>query len=212
MPSDGGDPHMPTADAAGGDAGSYVNAMDATTLPFDAGDASASPPIPVEDAGEPDAGRSSSSTDAGSSMSQPDASSDAAVDAGAVSDASTDAVPDAGTSPERICAAGKQLGGYCWLLGTVSQSCNTLCAAHGGYEPSLSWIGTTAQGGTLARCDALLTLLQGVEANTTAGRRTDGRGVGCHVFEGRRWWLTEPDFSPSASHWKAQIVCSCFDL
>ena len=221
MPTDGGSLQMPTTDAGGGDAaqqfpwdaGSHLSQMDAETEP----DASASdaPPTAV-DAGEPvpwlDAGHPK---DAGSSTPVPDAAvsggMDASIDAGDASVPTPDAGMDAGTSVVRTCAAGQQLGGYCWFLSPVSRSCNTTCAAHGGYEASLDWIGTPTQGGSRERCDAVLTVLQGIDADTTAGTRSDGRGVGCHLYESTRWWLAAPDFNPAAYYLKTRIACSCYD-
>lgn len=211
MSIDGGSPHVPTLDAGSDDAGVYVH-------PIDAGpelDASASdtPPTPV-DAGQPprpalDAGLLTQ--DAGSSMPAMDAAvggMDASVDAGSPAlDASLDA-----SVPSRVCAAGKQYGGYCWFLGPTARSCNTACAAHGGYESSLEWIGTPAQGGSLEHCGALLTLLVGGAPETpTGGYREDGNGLGCHLYDKQRWWLIAPDFDPAAAYLKTRIVCSCFD-
>ncbi|HET8936711.1 MAG TPA: hypothetical protein VFN67_24880 [Polyangiales bacterium] len=218
VPTDGGGPRAPTPDAAGGDAaqevtwdaGNHLSEMDP-----DAG-ASDTPPIAV-DAGEPvprlDAGHPK---DADASTSPSDAAvgggMDASVDPKDASVPAPDAGLDAGTSVARVCAAGQQLGGYCWFLGPTNRSCNTTCAAHGGYEASLDWIGTPAQGGSRARCDAVLSLLQGVDADTTtAGTRTDDRGVGCHLFQSTRWWLTAPDFKPAAYYLSTRIACSCFD-
>ena len=213
VPTDGGSPQLPTFDAGGGDAaqdsGVYVDTMDAG-LSLDAS-AIDTPPIPV-DAGQPlpalDAGHVT--PDAGSGMPMMDAAvsgTDASVDAGSPA---VDAGRDASVSA-RVCASGKEHGGYCWFLGGTQQSCNAACAAHGGYESSLEWTGTTAQGGSLERCDALLTLLQGYTAKITAGYRQDGRGLGCHVYQNGRWWLVDPAFSPAASYLKTRIVCSCYD-
>jgi hypothetical protein len=163
------------------------------------------PPTPV------DAGPEEVPVDAGTTVTMPDAGvmqTDAGAtlaDAGVViADASMD------TGVTSACLAGRELGGFCWFLGAVNQSCETVCAAHGGFVPSLAYVGSRAQGGSLSRCDAVLTLLT-AEGATQAGYREDGRGVGCHIFEGNRWWLTSPSFSATAYHSKAQQACSCVD-
>jgi hypothetical protein len=216
MPTDDGGVQMPTADAASDDAaqswdaGMYTNSTDAGAV-LDASTITA-PPTPV-DAGGPlpllDAGNVT--MDAGSSVPEMDAAAsgdtDAAVDAGA-------AAPDAGTDagvPARVCATGKQLGGHCWFFANTNQSCNAFCAAHGGYEPSLEWVGTPAQGGSLAHCDAVLELLRASSTTTTSGYREDGRGLGCHLYQGQSWWLVAPAFSPASSYLNTRIACSCVD-
>ena len=206
---------MPTADAASGDADASAEVVDAGMGMTDAGTISELPPIPVDDAGRVipnyDAGAPTMARDSGAPMPDSGAPQDDAgalpIDAGFVG---VDAGTDADVAPTRVCAAGRQLGGYCWFLGAVNRSCNTVCAAHGGFEPSLPFIGSRAQGGSLSRCDAVLTVLT-TEGNTTSGLRQDGRGVGCHLFEGVRWWLDSPNFSSSAYHYKARLACSCFD-
>ena len=200
---DGGAPHAPTTDAGGGDAGVAEGGADAGASLSDSGPGSESPPTPVDDTGQPipavDAGTNDDDLDAG-----PVAPRDAGV---APMDAGSAAV-DAG--PMSACAQGRALGGYCWFLGEVNQSCRTVCAAHGGVVSSLDYIGSYAQGGSLRRCDAVLTLLT-AEGDTTAGTRDDGRGVGCHLFDGRRWWLYQPNFSSTAYHSHARLACSCLD-
>jgi hypothetical protein len=205
-PNDGGGAPLPTTDAGSGDAAAFDGGMDAATASVpDAGIISELPPIPI------DAGPEDVPADAGMTM--------PLIDAGVVQlDAATpptDAglvIVDAGmdTGVTSACLAGRELGGFCWFLGAVDQSCETVCAAHGGFVPSLAYVGSRAQGGARSRCDAVLTLLT-AEGTTQAGYREDGRGVGCHIFEGNRWWLTSPSFSATAYHWKAQQACSCVD-
>jgi hypothetical protein len=160
----------------------------------------AGPPIAVLDAGVLDAGVVMSTMD-GMFVPPPH------PDAGSVG---SDAGVGANVPAARSCRAGQQLGGYCWFLSALNQSCSNLCSTHGGYESSLYWIGSHAQGGALARCDALLTLLAGT-GMTTAGQRTDGRGLGCHLYGSDRWWLYMPDFDPAAHLRYTRVVCSCFD-
>jgi hypothetical protein len=199
---------MPTMDAASGDPDAAYGGMDANVSmpPPDAGPGSDLPPTPVDAGMEVvtgmDAGMTPVEPDAG--MVQPDAGT-VQPDAGVV-------IADAGTDSgvTSLCVAGRELDGYCWFLGAVGQSCETVCAAHGGFVPSLPYLGTRMQGGALSRCDAVLTLLT-QEGDTTAGYREDGRGVGCHFFDNARWWLISPNFNPTASHWRVRQACSCVD-
>jgi hypothetical protein len=114
------------------------------------------------------------------------------------------------TIPARSCAHGSELGGYCWFLGATGISCNDVCQDYGGYDAALSWVGTTQQGGSAERCDQLLTMLTS-PGTTTKGRRSDGRGLGCHLYYDVRWWLNDPDFDPAAKWMNSRIVCSCVD-
>lgn len=203
-PNDGGGAPMPTADAGSRDAGAFDGGMDASPSVEDAGVISELPPTPI------DAGEESLNQDADIPLMMLDAGM-VQLDAGvAPTDAgiAVDAGKDTGVLP--ACIAGRELGGYCWFLGAVNQSCETVCAAHGGFVASLSYIGSRTQGGSLSSCDAVLTLLTGA-GTTQAGYREDGRGVGCHIFEGSRWWLARPNFSATAFHPKAQQACSCVD-
>jgi len=126
-------------------------------------------------------------------------------DAGVPLDAGADAGPGCG---------GTLLGGICWYLGPLDQSCNQVCATHGGFNSAATAVvGTPAQGGNIEDCTALLTALLGNDDDVVVGgTQVAGNGVGCHLFEaqaGRRWWLTAPDFSPDVGLVGAQIVCGC---
>jgi hypothetical protein len=205
-PIDGGGAPTPTADAGSGDAAAFDGGMDAASSSVpDAGIISELPPIPV------DAGPEEVPLDAGTTMTMLDADiSD--MDAGPTSTDAGLVIVDAGvdTGVTVTCLAGRQLGGFCWFLGAPNQSCERACAAHGGFVPSLAYVGSRAQGGSLIRCDAVLTLLT-AEGVTQSGYREDGRGVGCHLFDGSRWWLSSPSFSPTAYYLSTQQACSCVD-
>lgn len=182
------------------DAGSPVDPDAGSPVDPDAGSESELPPMPIDAGQVMDAGEMM--LDAG----PPRDAGDEPLDSGTVV---IDAGKDSGVMT-RSCAKGRELGGYCWFLGAKGQSCNMVCAARGGYEPSLDYIGSLMQGGSLERCDAVLTLLT-APGTTTSGFRTDGRGVGCHLYEDVRWWLDRPDFSPTASQIKSRLACSCVD-
>ena len=99
----------------------------------------------------------------------------------------------------------------CWYLGVPGASCKQTCSDKGGFDPrATARVGTSAQGGNLRACSQVLAAL-GYMGNVTPGYRSDGIGLGCHVWEERDgWWLeTMPDFSPMASVTVASIACAC---
>ncbi|MEY4545640.1 MAG: hypothetical protein RL685_1835 [Pseudomonadota bacterium] len=147
---------------------------------------------------------------------------DTDVDA-AAPDGGTAAAPDGGTAGERDAGtttglvdaaappcAGVPHGDVCWYLGEAGTTCDQTCTGHGGYDAEASrLIGTTAQGGSAAQCAAILLLLGYDQAPAEASR--PDVGLGCHVWgvEQRTYWLTEPEFAPSAESSEARVVCGC---
>lgn len=69
--------------------------------------------------------------------------------------------------------SGKSVGGFCWYAATsVSQSCTTVCASHGGYNSgTLSYVGS---GGSNANCAAVVAALTGTTPSPAGG----GNGIG----------------------------------
>jgi len=110
--------------------------------------------------------------------------------------------------------AGEKLGGVCWYLSDLNQSCSQACANHGGVASSAtSYVGVDSQGGSLLKCSLVLALL-GVREAPNEGNRTDGVGLGCHVFPQatrgeQSFWLSSPEFSPTARLRNASIACGC---
>jgi len=104
---------------------------------------------------------------------------------------------------------GVEYASVCWYLGSTGSSCNQVCVSHGQTAANMaSVVGTQAQGGSLQQCATLLALL-GVSQSLSSGTRSDGAGLGCHVYQSAPWWLTSPAFSPSASNPATRIVCGC---
>jgi hypothetical protein len=129
------------------------------------------------------------------------------IDAGVEPDGGVDARPD---------CAGALLGGICWYLGALAQSCNQVCASRGGFNSAATAvIGTPEQGGNIESCSALMELVLGTADDVVVeGTQVDGNGLGCHLFDapaGQRWWLTTPDFSPDVGRDGARVVCGCND-
>jgi len=83
------------------------------------------------------------------------------------------------SSPTPPCR-GVDVGGYCWYLGSVNQSCTTVCASRGYYHTATGlyagWVGTESQ------CQDVLTALG--ETSNTVGSSTCGLGLGCGVNTG----------------------------
>jgi len=114
-----------------------------------------------------------------------------------------------GTSSRASACAGVSYQGLCWYLGSTSSSCQQFCSSHGQVASTMAnYVGTTAQGGSMLECTAILMAL-GVLQVPSSGTRTDGSGLGCHLFSGSPWWLSSPAFSASASDPGARIVCGC---
>jgi hypothetical protein len=122
----------------------------------------------------------------------------------------TDAgVADAGADASTGSCVGLARGGICWYLGPQGSSCQQACASHGQPAPeAATHVGTASQGGSLSECGILLGLL-GVSGAPANGTRSDGLGLGCHVYNTAPWWLSSPNFSVSASHASAKLVCGC---
>lgn len=105
--------------------------------------------------------------------------------------------------------SGVSYSGICWYLGAKGSSCTQVCANHG--QPATnaaSIVGTAAQGGSLTQCKTLFVLL----GNTLApvqGTRSDGLGLGCHLYGTVTWWLTSPNFDVASSQPISQRVCGC---
>ena len=116
--------------------------------------------------------------------------------------------------PEPVCD-GAPLGGVCWYLGELDQTCNGVCASHGGFDPaSTAAIGTPDQGGSLESCAAILQALGEPPTLLSEGFREDNLGFGCHLFvdaagDTSAWWLTAPVFAPTVSDPNARLVCGC---
>lgn len=130
------------------------------------------------------------------------------VDAGRTSGAGTQPSAGFGNSDPAICA-GISLHGVCWYFGELGQSCASACLEHGGEAPSAaSFIGVSAQGGSLAKCTEILARLNRLPAPTSA-ERFDSLGLGCHSFGAQNYWLRAPLYSSFASNRNAQLACGC---
>ena len=106
--------------------------------------------------------------------------------------------------------AGVLLDHHCWYLGTEGKSCLEFCGSHGGYSAAtVQYVGTSDQGGSLQKCQALVNAL-GYTDEVEEGHRHDGKGLGCHTWPNQGfWWLTSPPFQPSFSSGTGRLVCAC---
>jgi hypothetical protein len=116
---------------------------------------------------------------------------------------------DAGVDGSAGSCAGPARDGICWYIGPSGSSCQQVCASHGQPSPGMAThVGTASQGGSLFECEILLGLL-GVSDAPASGSRSDGLGLGCHLYSAAPWWLSSPNFSTAASHASAKLVCGC---
>jgi len=114
-----------------------------------------------------------------------------------------------GGSTSTTTCAGVPRAGICWYLGPDGSSCQQVCTSHGQTAPDApSHVGTATQGGSQAECATLFGLL-GLTGTPEKGTRSDGQGLGCHIYGATPWWLTSPNFSATASHASAKLVCGC---
>ncbi len=114
------------------------------------------------------------------------------------------------TNTDTDCKGGVSYENLCWFLGDLDESCMEVCAERGGIdETAASIIGSPEQSGTWTACRDIVRLL-GILGEVAAGYRTDGAGLGCHIWDdGEIWWLYSPDFDPGARMPNAQLVCGC---
>lgn len=79
--------------------------------------------------------------------------------------------------------SGVSVGGFCWYAATsVSQSCTTVCSAHGGYNSgTLSYAGS---GGSNANCLAVVAALFPGATNVTDGLSSSAAGCLHYIFAG----------------------------
>lgn len=120
-----------------------------------------------------------------------------------------------GSAGESAGCMGAELGEVCWYLGDAGQNCAEVCSDHAGVSPSAAeLVGVRSQGGSLEECAQILDLL-GSRAEVSQGMRSDGLGLGCHLYgQGSNvaaWWLDSPAYSADASLSPALRVCGCND-
>jgi hypothetical protein len=137
--------------------------------------------------------------------------SETTLDTGVAQDATAEAAtPDAAvTEAEVPSCGGTRVFDRCWYLAPSNVSCNQHCTNHGGYNNETeSYVGTPSQGGSLENCSAVLNAL-GRPSQVAEGTRDD-IGFGCHLWQGADpWWLSSPNFDPSAAADVVSIVCAC---
>lgn len=146
-----------------------------------------------------------------------------AADAGSLEPPAFDDRADAGVqAPDAVAPSpapecdGQALQGVCWYLGDDSQTCDGVCATHGGFSDATSaLLGTPEQGGSLESCVAVLQVLDTGVSTVREGFRGDGLGLGCHVFINAAgavtdaWWLTAPALASAASGIRVSRACGC---
>jgi len=125
---------------------------------------------------------------------------------------------DAPVAPEVESCDGTSVGGACWYYGDIGDSCEVVCASHGGYDETTRTYAGSA--GTDSQCiqvlEALGTLSDADEQLTTY---TEDQGLGCHVWvialgtEGTRaqWYRSLTPTTPEAASADPWIrrACAC---
>jgi hypothetical protein len=121
-----------------------------------------------------------------------------------------DTASDGADAGDRCGIGGVWYQNLCWFLGEFYESCIDVCTGRGGYdETAASIIGTPDQNGTWAACRDIVRLM-GYTGEVAAGYRSEGPGLGCHIWDnGEIWWLYSPDFDPASSISSASMVCGC---
>ncbi|HKU41503.1 MAG TPA: hypothetical protein VJR89_25275 [Polyangiales bacterium] len=190
------------SDAGASDAGQPQLEDAASTLP----DAAQQP----TDAGQPHV-EDAASTLPDAATQPTDAGPPQVEDAATLADDAGTIDEDAGTST-RNCADGVAFADACWYLGASGASCTQVCATRGGNLNRATYTGTTAEGGSLSGCDAVLDRLIGA-GDTMSGMRMDQKPLACHLYNGVRWWLASgPAYDATTSEPRAQLACSCNGL
>jgi hypothetical protein len=213
--------NAPSRDGLFSSAGSRSNSMAGSAGSGGGGGAETGTAGTGGSGGAANAGRGGSSSGGGSGGPAGANGGQAGLDDGGVGDPLEDAgaALDASELPVVVVPSGPLcegalVDGICWYLGPEDESCDEACAQHAGFNPAASAvIGTTAQGGDIASCSALLDVLLGnADEATVPGTQIEGAGVGCHLYaaaDDTRWWLESPDFSPAQSLVGARVVCGC---
>ena len=99
---------------------------------------------------------------------------------------------------------GTDVSGYCWYLGSVSQSCATVCGSHGGYN--IATRDFAGSGGTDENCRVVLAALGATGDAVT----TEANTAGCYYNSSKAGRRRGTDAtSDSASDANTERACAC---
>lgn len=102
--------------------------------------------------------------------------------------------------------AGVQAGGFCWYLGAINQSCNSVCSTRGGPTNYNAYAGSA---GTDANCGAVLGLL-GVTGPASSDSTICSAGWGCYTVAGiEKSRCTNMQVTSDISSPSGRLACSC---
>lgn len=118
--------------------------------------------------------------------------------------------------PPPATCAGVIVGGYCWYLGALGLSCDSVCGSHGGYHNATKYYAGSA--GTHANCERVLRAL--AAPNPTEGSPEVGdepaSNKGCYVwiyvFKGVTyiyWVRGWTDTEEAVFNYKFRRACAC---
>ena len=116
----------------------------------------------------------------------------------------------------RTCA-GLYMGGYCWYLGDVNQSCDTFCSTHGGYNEATRTYAGVVTAGNDTNIDNCMNILNALDNGTCDSVSFEGpeTGIGCfiNIEEGINCHLDPPVTLSSGIGTSVAIyerrVCAC---
>jgi len=114
--------------------------------------------------------------------------------------------PGAGTSTEDNCG-GQVVGGFCWYLGALDESCDTVCINRGGYNDGTRTF--AGSDGSTQNCSNFLSALI-----TLAGAVNDSAcisGLGCTLtfVGGGKMRCTSPATDSSSTNGQENRACAC---
>lgn len=120
------------------------------------------------------------------------------------------------TCVSSTCASGGvKVGGFCWYLGGVAQSCATVCstAARGGYNSATQTYAGNSPSSNKNNCNAIFDALGVAGTSTSTSNCTAGGvfdGLGCAKLQSTgRAWCSLTAATSGASETSTQRVCAC---
>ena len=125
---------------------------------------------------------------------------------------------DTPIAPEVEPCDGASVGGACWYYGEIGDSCEVVCAPHGGYDEATRTYAGSA--GTDSQCTQVLQALEALaDTDGLLTVYTEDQGLGCHVWEialgteglQAQWYRSLTPTTPqaaSADPWMRR-ACAC---
>jgi hypothetical protein len=103
-------------------------------------------------------------------------------------------------------SGGLSMGGFCWYIGLLGQSCTTVCTGRGGYNTATS--SYAGSSGTTANCQALKTAFVS-DVGSWGGAIACPAGLGCVIGSGTGYRCTSPATTTGAAEGTGARFCAC---